>query len=310
MSKSGAEILRLWVASSDYHEDTRISDEILNRLIEAYRKIRNTACYLVNNLYDFDPAADSVDYGEMLEIDRWILAEMNALVADVLRAYEEYDFHVAYHSLYGFCAVELSAIYFDILKDRLYTFAPTSLGRRSAQTALYRLLDSLTRLLAPVLAFTADEVWSKIPGTTSRELVSVHMAEFPRYDETLDDAELRGRWERLLEVRSEVLKALEAKRAERVIGGSLEAKVILSAGGERYDFLAGFRDQLQTVFIVSQVELERTADDTLVVAVVRADGEKCERCWNYSPTVGRSDRYPTACGRCVSTLLELEAGRM
>jgi isoleucyl-tRNA synthetase len=309
IKKSGAEVLRLWVAASDYHDEVRISDEILKRLIDAYRKIRNTACYLVNNLFDFDPAVDQVDYAEMYEIDRWALAEMNALVAKVVRAYEAYDFHVAYHSLYNFCSVELSAVYFDILKDRLYTFAPKSLGRRSAQTALYRLLDSLTRLMAPILAFTADEIWTKMPGAASRDFASVHTAEFPEHDEALADTQLIERWRRLLEVRSEVLKALEAKRVERVIGGSLEAKVKLSAGGALYGFLASFLDQLHTVFIVSQVVLEKTADETLVVTVERADGEKCERCWNYSTAVGRHDRYPTACGRCVPTLLELEAGR-
>jgi isoleucyl-tRNA synthetase len=307
INKSGAEILRLWVAASDYHEDVRISDEILTRLSEAYRKIRNTACYLVNNLYDFDPARDIVPLADMYEIDRWILAELTERQEKVLRAYEDYEFHIVYHTLYTFCTVELSAIYFDILKDRLYTFAPTSLGRRSAQTALYYLLDRLTRLLAPILAFTADEIWSKIPGRASDERVSVHLAEFPPLEERFRDPPLLTRWRRLLEIRRAVLKELEGKRVEKQIGASLEAKVILSAGGELYDFLASFGPQLAAVFITSQVELNRAAGDGLQIAVTRADGRKCERCWNYSPSVGQDDRYPTVCARCVATLDALQA---
>jgi isoleucyl-tRNA synthetase len=307
IARSGAEILRLWVASSDYHEDVRISEEILTRLIDAYRKIRNTACYLVNNLYDFDPATDAVPDEEMEELDRWILAELNQLIRKVLAAYEAYEFHLAYHALYTFCASELSAIYFDIVKDRLYTFAPKSRGRRSAQTALFRLLDALTRLIAPILAFTADEIWEVMPGSARRELPSVHMAEFPKAEERPGEAELLARWHRLLEVRDRVLKALEEKRAEKLIGASLEAKVTLTAGGELYDFLASFGEQLRAVFIVSQVELRPGDAAELTVAVARADGRKCERCWTYSPTVGESARYPTVCARCVAVLQELEA---
>ncbi len=306
IARSGAEILRLWVASSDYHEDVRISEEILNRLIEAYRKIRNTACYLVNNLYDFDPERDAVPEEQMEELDRWILAELNQLIRKVRAAYEAYEFHIAYHALYNFCTSELSALYFDILKDRLYTFAPKSHGRRSAQTALYRILDALTRLIAPILVFTADEIWEKIPGPASRELPSVHLAEFPSVKERPEDAERLARWHRLFEVRDAVLKALEQKRAEKLIGASLEAKVTLTAGGELYDFLASFGEQLRAVFIVSQVELHRSENESFHIAVSRADGEKCERCWNYSPSVGQEARYPTLCARCVAVLAEIE----
>lgn len=306
IARSGAEILRLWVASSDYHEDVRISEEILNRLIEAYRKIRNTACYLVNNLYDFDPDRDAVPVAEMEELDRWILAELNQLIRKVLAAYHSYEFHLAYHALYTFCASELSAIYFDILKDRLYTFAPKSHGRRSAQTALFRIADVLTRLLAPILAFTADEVWNVLPGSAHRDLPSVHLAEFPEAEEQPGEADLLARWRRVLEVRDHVLKALEEKRAEKLIGASLEAKVTLTAGGELYDFLMSFGEQLRTVFIVSQVEVLKGDGAGLTIAVTRADGRKCERCWNYSTTVGESARYPTVCARCVTVLEEWE----
>jgi isoleucyl-tRNA synthetase len=306
IKKSGAEILRLWVASSDYHEEVRISDEILTRLVEAYRKIRNTACYLVNNLADFDPLPDRVPYDEMYEIDRWILAELEEMLARVLKAYEEYEFHVVYHALYKFCTVELSAIYFDILKDRLYTFAPKSLGRRSAQMALYDILNALVRLMAPILAFTADEIWEKM-SEPDGPYPSVHMLEFPEPEPMYQDPDLLRRWRRLMDVRSRVLKALEIKRGEKLIGSGLEAKVKLSAGGERYDFLSHYVDQLPAVFIASQVELRRSDQEELSIEVGRAEGQKCERCWNYSTFVGQSERYPTVCHRCLPTLLELEA---
>ncbi|MBI3949077.1 MAG: class I tRNA ligase family protein, partial [Acidobacteria bacterium] len=308
LGKSGAEILRLWVASSDYHEDIRISEEILTRLVEAYRKIRNTACYMVNNLYDFDPVPDSVPYVDMYEIDRWILAELEEVLRTVLNAYERYEFHVVYHSLYKFCTVELSALYFDILKDRLYTFAPKSLGRRSAQTALYKLLAALTRLMAPILAFTADEIWEKFLSVPNGPYPSIHMTEFSQPEERYRNPDLLARWQRLMEVRSSVLKALEVKRAEKGIGSGLEAKVMLSAGGELYDFLSQYADQLPAIFIVSQVELQQSDRNDLGIEVRRAEGQKCERCWNYSTFVGQSERYPTVCHRCLPTLLELERG--
>lgn len=308
IKKSGAEILRLWVASSDYHEEVRISEEILARLVEAYRKIRNTACYLVNNLADFDPSADRVPYDQMYELDRWILAELQQVLTRVVKAYEDYEFHIVYQTLYRFCTVELSAIYFDILKDRLYTFAPTSLGRRSAQTALFDILSVLVRLMAPILAFTADEIWEKM-NAPDESCPSVHLLEFPKPEPKLHDPDLLQRWRRLLDVRSRVLKALELKREEKLIGSGLEAKVILRAGGELYDFLHHYQDQLAAVFIVSQVVVQSSPQDELSIEVVRADGQKCERCWNYSTFVGQSERYPTVCHRCLPTLLELERER-
>ncbi len=311
IKKSGAEILRLWVASSNYHEEVRISNEILTRLIEAYRKIRNTACYMVNNLWDFDPQRDWIPLHQMLEIDRWILAELEEQLHRVRKAYENYQFYVVYHSLYKFCTVELSAIYFDILKDRLYTSAPKSLGRRSAQTALYLLLDKLTRLMAPILAFTADEIWERFlshhqPNEAWRP--SVHLAEFPASDAAFHDEGLLRRWRELMEIRRQVLKALEIKRAEKEIGSSLEAKVIITGGGPSFELLSQYEDQLPAIFIVSQTELRPAETQQLHIHVTRAEGQKCERCWNYSPSVGQHPRYPTVCQRCVTTLLELESG--
>lgn len=303
IDKSGAEILRLWAAAVDYTEDVRCSDEILSRVVDAYRKMRNTLRYALGNLDGFDPAADSVAEAEILEIDRWALASLEIVAAKVLKGYTDYDFQAAYGALYNFCTVTLSARYFDIIKDRLYIFAPRSIERRSAQTALYRIADSLCRLMAPLLAFTSDEAWENLPG--ERE-ASVHMAEFPtatRLDEAAE-AELLSRWERIFAIRDEVLKALEAARNEKQIGSSLEAKVILTTDKPTTMFLLDHFTELRYIFIVSQVEVHE--GDAFTVRIEKADGEKCERCWNYSTRVGEFDRYPTVCERCSEALQEIE----
>lgn len=303
IDKSGAEILRLWAAAVDYTEDVRCSDEILSRVVDAYRKMRNTLRYALGNLDGFDPAADSVAEAEMLEIDRWALASLEIVAAKVLRGYTDYDFQAAYGALYNFCTVTLSARYFDIIKDRLYIFAPRSLERRSAQTALYRIADSLCRLMAPLLAFTSDEAWENLPG--ERE-ASVHMAEFPaatRLDEAAE-TELLSRWERIFAIRDEVLKALEAARNEKQIGSSLEAKVILTTDKPTTMFLFDHFTELRYIFIVSQVEVHE--GEPFAVKIEKADGEKCERCWNYSTRVGEFENYPTVCERCSEALKEIE----
>ena len=321
IKQSGAEIIRLWCASSDYHEDMRCSPEILQRVSDGYRKMRNTARFALSNLDGFDPLRDGVSAEEMLEIDAWALAELDAVVERVRAGYEAYEFHTVYHTLYNFCTVTLSARYFDIIKDRLYTAAPRSPARRSAQTALHRIADALARLLAPVLVFTADEIWENIPRTedaTEKSPASVHLAEFPAPLGVLDD-ELTKRWELIFRVRDEVLRKLEAERAAKVIGSSLEARLRLSLNWENYDLLKPYqeRDELRYIFIVSQTELLQadlrpvsgeptTAVGLLSVEVERAAGEKCERCWNYSVRVGESARYPTACERCVEALAEIE----
>lgn len=300
VNRSGAEILRLWVASSDYREDMRLSEEILARLVDAYRKIRNTARFALGNLFDFDPEADRVPRDRMWEIDRWALAATNSLARKVIAAYREFEYHTVYHLLYNYCAVTLSAIYFDILKDRLYTFAPKSEGRRSAQTALFEIADKLARLLAPILSFTADEIWENLPG--KRE-PSIHLALFPEPEP--EDEDLLARWERLLQVRSAVQKALESKREQKLIGASLEARVKIRARAEAYDLLEEYADQLASIFIVSEVELERSDSEELIIEVERARGRKCERCWNWSETVGQDPRYPTLDARCV---IQVEEG--
>jgi isoleucyl-tRNA synthetase len=309
---SGAEILRLWVASSNYQEDVRCSDEILQRASDAYRKMRNTARFALGNLDGFDPERDSVPEEEMLETDRWALAKLDEVASQVTKAYEAYEFHTVYHALYNFSTITLSARYFDIIKDRLYTAAPRSRERRSAQTALYRIADALARMLAPILVFTSDEIWENLPQASGgARTPSVHLAEFPQA-RTDRDTELMERWTELFDVRDMVLQVLEQERVNKVIGSSLEARVNISASAATYDLLQRYKDELRYLFIVSQVNVQRageslTANNVDVeVSVERAEGEKCERCWNYSTLVGESRRYPTACERCVEALTEIE----
>lgn len=300
VKQSGAEILRLWAAAVDYTEDMRCSKEILDRVTDAYRKIRNTLRYALGNLEGFNPETDKVEANEMLEIDRWALASLNEMSAKVLKGYEKYDFQVVYHTLYNFCTVTLSARYFDIIKDRLYIYAPKSLERRSAQTALYEIADKLCRLVAPILAFTADEAFENLPNQTVK---SVHLTEFPKA-ETVSNKELLGNWERIFHLRDDVLKKLEEARIEKLIGSSLEAKVILRVDKETTMFLLDYFNDLRYIFIVSQVEVHES--ETFGVEIQKADGEKCERCWNYSFRVGEFENYPTVCERCFEALEEIE----
>jgi isoleucyl-tRNA synthetase len=299
IKQSGAEIIRLWCASSSYFDDMRASDEILLRVTDGYRKLRNTARFALGNLYGFDPATDSVADEELEEIDRWALAELDRLLVKVLDAYDGFEFHSVYQHLYHFATVTLSARYFDIIKDRLYTYSPKSKQRRAAQTALYKIADALARLLAPILVFTADEIWENLPGRPETQQ-SVHLAEFPTALEDNQEA-LRARWSRLFEIRDEVLRALEEARVAKQIGSSLEAKVRLTASGETLELLRSHGADLRYVFIVSQVELLEGTEG-VSINVSAAEGEKCERCWNYSTLVGSSATFPTVCERCVLAL--------
>lgn len=301
VEKSGAEIVRLWAAAVDYTQDMRCSDEILARIVDAYRKFRNTLRYALGNLDGFDPVGDAVATGEMIEIDRWALVSLDEVTAKVIAGYEAYDFQAAYNALYNFCTVTLSARYFDIIKDRLYIFAPRSLERRSAQTALYTTVDTLSRLLAPILVFTADEAWENLPA---QSLASVHLAEFP-VASTADNGELMANWERIFAIRDDVMKALEEARNEKRIGSPLEAKVVVTADAGTTRFLLDYYDQLRYIFIVSQVEVHE--GDKFGVVIERASGEKCERCWNYSTRVGEFTKYPTVCERCADALTEIAA---
>jgi isoleucyl-tRNA synthetase len=246
----------------------------------------------------FNPETDSIE--DLLEIDRWALASLSEMAKKVVRGYETYDFQVVYSALYNFCTVTLSAQYFDIIKDRLYTSAPKSHARRSAQTALYKICQDLSLLLAPILAFTADEAWENLPNQT---VESVHLAEFPSVSEAVD-SELLANWERIFSIRTEVLRKLEEARIEKLIGSSLEAKVKLTVDEETFDFLTPYRFDLRYIFIVSQVELFK--GDAFGVEIAKAEGLKCDRCWNYSHEVGKDERYPTACERCLEALIEIE----
>jgi isoleucyl-tRNA synthetase len=303
----GADILRLWSASVEFNEDVRMSPTILTRLVDAYRKLRNTFRYMLGNLNGFDPATDAVPASELEWIDQWILLRAEDLVARSRAWYDEFAFHKVYHTTYAFATVDLSAIYFDVLKDRLYTSAPKSKARRSAQTALYRLLDALVRLLAPLMSFTADEVWLHMDRPDS-----VHMAHFPDPGELSagigEDARKRtADWDRLMEVRDCVLKSLEAARNEKRIGAPLEARVRLQASDDLLTLLREYAAELPALLIVSQVEVESGEGD-LAVTVERATGTKCERCWKYTHDVGSDPRFPTICKACAEAVDEMLNG--
>jgi len=306
----GVEVLRLWVASEDYREDIRISDEILKRLSESYRKIRNTCRFLLGNLNDFD-SKQKVDYQELEEMDCWALHQLYHLTTKVVEAYSAYEFHTIYHLLHNFCVTDMSAVYLDILKDRLYCSAANSTSRKSAQTTLFHILTALVKLMAPILPFTAEELWRYLPPDGERE-ESIHLSRFPQLDDTYSDAQLHEKWQRLFQVRDVVLKVLEEKRAEKLIGNSLEAEVSLEAPENAYLFLKRCQDILEDLFIVSKVTLSKHPSDkelsleasleALEVKISRAPGKKCERCWKYSETVGEGGNHPTICHRCSNAV--------
>ena len=291
ISKKGADVLRLWASSSSYFDDVRISDEILDRTVEAYRKFRNTAKYLLGNLYDFDPEKDSLAPEGLLEIDRWALSRLNSVVREVTGSFERFMFHEATSAIYKFCILDMSNFYLDILKDRLYTFGAGSKARRSGQIVLYKILSVLTRLMAPITPFTAEEIWGYFNKTGS-----VHLADWPKAENCLIDADLEAGWQKLINLREEVLKALEEKRIAKLIGSPLEAKVVIAAAKEKYEFLNKYLPDLRYIFIVSQVELVK--GDKLNIRVLKADGKKCGRCWNWSSLVGEDKANPTLCERC------------
>jgi isoleucyl-tRNA synthetase len=311
IDKYGAEVLRLWVSAADYRDDVRISPEILTHLAEAYRRIRNTSRYLLGNLFDFDPEKDSVSDPQLLEIDRWALHRLQMLTQRVGKAYDDFEFHIVFHSIHNFCAVDMSAFYLDILKDRLYTARAASLERRSGQTVMRKVLSTLVRLMAPVLSFTADEVWGSMQESAKEK--SVFFAEFPKPEEKYIDAPLEARWEKLLAARGEAAKVLEALRRDKKIGHSLDAGVTLYAEPGLYDFLKNYEKDLPFIFIVSSVTIAKEAEapadvftsDTmkgLRIAAAPAGGQKCGRCWMYLESVGTVKEHPTICGRCAGNL--------
>ena len=300
VKKYGADILRAWVASSDYQVDVRVSDKILGQLGEIYRKIRNTARILLANLGDFDPDKDVLPVSELEDIDKWIIAGANELAARSIKNYDEYDFHGVFHDLANFCTVDLSKLYIDITKDRSYVEAPTSKTRRAVQTAMYTVLSMITRILAPLLTFTADEIWRAMPHVASEDARSVLLNDIPTYDESLTFPEIKAHWDHLFELRDDVMKELETARANKLIGKSLEAQLHIAASGEQYAVLDSFRDQLAAIFIVSAVSLE-SGDGDMKVAVEPASGEKCDRCWMFTED-GETTEDGHLCARCMETV--------
>ncbi len=308
IKSNGAEILRLWVSAEDYRDDVRISREIIDRLTEAYRKIRNTCRFLLGNIYDFD----GKDYSaHLLDIDRWAMSRLQTFTGKVASAYENCDFHEAFHNIYNFCIVDMSSFYLDVLKDRLYTFRADSAERRAAQWVLYRILSSITRLMSPVISFTAEEVWQSIRQREKSLEDSVFLAPFPEVDEKYCDRKLEDRWDSLFRLRNEVNKAIEIKRAERFLGNSLEAEVILRLPDEYRSLAEGYIDFLPAFFIVSAVDIAdevpegayRSADiEGLEIKVERAAGLKCRRCWNWSKQVGTFADAPEVCERCYEVI--------
>ncbi|MDH7492873.1 MAG: isoleucine--tRNA ligase [Candidatus Saccharicenans sp.] len=301
ISKHGAEILRLWVAMLNYKEDARFGQEILQRLVEAYRKIRNTWRFLLGNLYDFQPDRDRLQPEELLWLDRWILERARQVRQRVVKAYEDYEFHIVFHSLYNFFTVDLSAFYLDVIKDRMYCSGPRSRLRRSGQTAMFLVLEETLRLMAPILPFTADEAWEAMPAFKEKA-ESVHLCSFPEEEKPWLEPELMKKIDRLLDIREQVQKEMEKAREARLIGNSLEARLVFRAPAEVYDLLAEFRPDLPTLFIVSAVEVRPSSDQALAVEVQRAEGQKCERCWNFSASVGQDPDYPALCQRCSQVL--------
>ncbi|HEX8948097.1 MAG TPA: isoleucine--tRNA ligase, partial [Dissulfurispiraceae bacterium] len=304
---NGAEIVRLWVSAEDYRDDIRLSKEIINRLTEAYRKIRNTGRFLLGNVSDYD----GKDYrAGLLEIDRWAMSRLQGLIKRVSAAYDSFDFHEVFHSIYNFCIVDMSTFYLDILKDRLYTFRKASPERRAAQWVMHRILTDMTRLMAPILSFTAEEVWSYIPGKGQE---SVFLSGFPVAEEQFLDEALEKRWERLKKIRDEANKALEIKRKEKFIGNALEAKLVFFLPEEELTLLRGYMDFLPALFIVSGVELRPSGENVpdayesaevpgLSIKVEKAPGGKCERCWNWSTSVGAFTDHPQVCERCYNVI--------
>ncbi len=315
-SRLGGEVVRFWVASVDFREDVVGSEALMQRVAESYRKIRNSLFrYVLSNLYDFDPQKNAVPFEEMDILDQYMLRQTVGMSEDVIRWYDEFAFHKIYHRINDFCVVELSAFYFDVLKDRLYTSLPNSRGRRAAQTAIWRIGEALVRLLAPITSFTCEEVWQYLPKLPDRA-ASVHLTTFPTASDILggsapaDDPKQREDWSTLLSVRAEVLKALEEARQSKLIGGAnLEAQVTITAAEPVFSVLTRYKDRLRYLFIVSAVtvELGKSENGTggVRVQVGKAEGKKCERCWNYSVRVGEDAVYPTVCERCSAVLKEI-----
>jgi isoleucyl-tRNA synthetase len=301
VAKYGSDVLRLWVASVNYQEDIRCNDELIGRIQDAYRKIRNTLRYLLGNIDDFDPNEKSVAYDDMFEIDKWVMQQLQKLIAGVTEAYESFVFHRVFSLVHNFCTVEMSSIYMDVLKDRMYCDGADSLSRRSAQTAMYKILDSLVRMLAPILVHTAEEVWAAMKFK-SREIESVHLAEIPKVDDSIDWQNAEPMWHKLMGLRDEVLRVLEPLRKDKIIGSNQESSVTIRCGGDYAAVIEQFGlKNFVALCIVSEVKLEKS-DGQMQVSAKKSPHSKCQRCWNYWPSVGVDSNHPDLCERCISVI--------
>ncbi len=320
IDKYGAEILRLWVSSEDYRDDVKVSDEILKQVSDAYRKMRNTIRFMLSNLYDFDPAVHTVAFDDMTELDHWALNRYAEMTKRITKAYMDYEFHAVYHGLFNFCGITMSSLYLDILKDRLYVSGTDDKGRRAAQTVIYRILDGLLKLMAPVLSFTVTEAWEHFKGLGQDAPLeeSIFFTDFPDVDDLQPNPVFEQTWEKLFDIRSEITKVLETARREKVIGLSLDAEVLVQADGEVGDFLTDKWDLLQEICIVSGMRCEEdlsSVEDVdsvdvetipgLRIGVSQALGIKCERCWTISSSVGQNDNHPTICDKCTDVVTRI-----
>ena len=303
ISQNGAEVLRLWVAMLNYKEDARFGDEILQRLVDAYRKIRNTWRFILGNLHDYSPDRDEVRSEDMVFLDRWIMDRTSEVGERILKAYDDYEYHIVFHAIYNFFTVDLSSFYLDVIKDRVYCSAREALIRKSAQTALFHVLKNTLILMAPLLPFTTEEAWASMPALAAEE-ESIHLETFPSFDQKQLKPEEEEEMKQLLFLREDVFKALEKAREERRIGNSLEAQVILKAPASQNEIVEKYRDELAALFIVSSVVVTPSAEK-LEVEVKKAPGEKCQRCWNYCISVGQSSDYPQFCERCQEVVREI-----
>ncbi len=302
----GADILRLWVASSDYHSDIRISQPILKQLSEAYKKIRNTARYILGNLGNgkgFDPDKDSVSYDKFTELDKWAVMRLDSLIDKVNEGYNAFDFHIVFHAIHNFCVTDMSNFYLDIIKDRLYCEKEDSVIRRAAQTAMYNILSAVSRLVAPIISFTAEEIWKYMPHRSCDDKESVFLNQMPEKSGLSFAPEFVSKWELIYNIREAANKVLEEKRNEKLIGKSLEANIIIHCDSKVFDTYAALACELKDILIVSGVSAVK--DDSATepaFEVVKAEGEKCERCWTYSKTVGSDSEHPTLCARCAAVV--------
>lgn len=298
----GADILRLWAVSADYHADMKVSKDILAQVSENYKKIRNTMRFLLSNLNDFNPNNNMIEYSKRKELDRYVMSKLNKLIEYVYDNYDDYDFHQVYSELHRFCTADLSSNYLDIVKDRLYTFKKDGIERRSAQSTMYDILEVLVRLIAPILSYTADEIWTYIYHKNNENELSVMLEQFPKVNEEYEDTELIEKWDRIFKIKETLAKSLENARANKMIGHSLDARIAVYTNGEDYEFIKENEDNIKDVLIVSQFEVQK--QDEYKVEVNKAYGDKCARCWTYSDYVGRDMKHPDLCKKCIDNLEE------